>query len=153
MPNRLPSVNRVLAFQYTAAESTPAWNRRAASASRATIASLCPLPCRLMCAMASSRESTTATPMIRARNSVSQSPAVASRSRVATSGGASARTRSSTRSSTPRASRARRMRGKNAPARSWCTSSFSAALQTAGRWVFALIAMLSAMSGSAEAST
>ena len=58
-PNSDPSVKRVLALTMTAALSTLRTKRRASSTSRVTIASVCPLPQRRMCATASSRESTT----------------------------------------------------------------------------------------------
>jgi len=44
MPNCPPSVNRVEAFTYTQAASTPSSNARADSASRVRIASEWPLP-------------------------------------------------------------------------------------------------------------
>ena len=55
-PNSKPSLNRVLAFQNTAALSTAARKPAAACASAVTIASLCAEPSRLMVAMASSRD-------------------------------------------------------------------------------------------------
>src|SRR5579863_9774980 len=66
IPNSPPSVNRVEAFTYTHAASTPSWNARAASVSRVTIASEWPEPYRLMCSIACCAESTTRTARVRA---------------------------------------------------------------------------------------
>ena len=70
-PNSPPSVNRVLAFTMTAAESTAAVNRRAASREPVTIASVWPEECCRMWSTAASREGTTAAEMSRERYSAS----------------------------------------------------------------------------------
>ena len=72
-PSWPPSLNRVLALTITAELSTSATNRCAAARSLVTIASVWPEPCRVMWAIASSIESTTATARILSRYSVSQS--------------------------------------------------------------------------------
>ncbi len=77
-PNSPPSVKRVDALTMTAALSTVATNRRAASCERVTIASVWPLPYVLMWRTASSSDGTTATARSRERYSVSQSASVAS---------------------------------------------------------------------------
>ena len=59
-----PSVKRVEAFQYTAAESTAARKRRAASPSSVTMASEWPVEWAAMWRMASSVPSTTRTARI-----------------------------------------------------------------------------------------
>jgi hypothetical protein len=51
-------VNRVDAFQYTAAESTSARKRRAVDSFAVTIASLCADPCSATCDIAASTPST-----------------------------------------------------------------------------------------------
>ena len=60
-PNSPPSVKRVEAFTYTAAESTAAQNASAAAASSVTMASLWPVEWAAMCAAASYTLSTTFT--------------------------------------------------------------------------------------------
>ena len=56
IPNSKPSVNRVEAFTYTHAASTPLVNASAASSDDVTIASECPVPCRLTWSTASSSD-------------------------------------------------------------------------------------------------
>ena len=68
-PNCSPSVNAVEALTITAAASTPSVNRWAAAMLVVTMASVCPVPYSLMCAIASSTPSTTATAMSIARYS------------------------------------------------------------------------------------
>ena len=63
-PNTPPSVNRVEAFQYTAAESTRAVKRRAASSLAVTTASEWPVEWAEMWAAAASTPSTTLTARI-----------------------------------------------------------------------------------------
>src|SRR5205085_1523219 len=58
IPNSPPSVNRVDALTYTHAASTPSWKALAAAVSCVTIASEWPLPCWLMCSIASALAST-----------------------------------------------------------------------------------------------
>ena len=60
-PNTPPSVKRVDALTYTAAESTARVNFAAAASSDVTMASEWPVEWRAMCATASSRLSTTRT--------------------------------------------------------------------------------------------
>src|SRR5919109_4966858 len=102
--------------------------------------------------MPSSSESTTFTDRISAWYSVAQSSSVASPSESAMSP-ASVRVRPSTRSSTPDSRSSFSTRGRYSVATSECTSSVSIALQTDGRWTFALTAILTASSTSADAST
>ena len=60
-PNSPPSVKRVEALTYTAAESTPAQKASAAARSCVTMASLWPVECAAMCATDSSTLPTTLT--------------------------------------------------------------------------------------------
>jgi len=142
-PELSPSVKRVDAFTYTQAASTPSWKARAAAVSRVTIASEWPLPWRAMCSIASSTESTRPTaqrhgeilgrPVLLAGRLDDREPHRACVGRHQGAGGSSART------STP-AHRARaRCGGTNRAATCSWINSVSAALQTPGRCVFALI--------------
>ena len=66
-----PSANRVLAFTYTPAESTPLVHCLIAVSSSVTIVSVWWDPCRLTCLIASAREGMTATERVSERCSVS----------------------------------------------------------------------------------
>jgi hypothetical protein len=65
-----PSLNLVLAFQNTPAESHPFMNMLAFPSSSVTIVSVWPEPCSLMWAMAAEREGTAATERVGERCSV-----------------------------------------------------------------------------------
>src|SRR5205823_10173366 len=126
-PNCSPSVNAVDALTITAAASTRSLNRWAAARFVVTMASVCPVPYSLMCAIAASSPSTTASAMSIDRNSARSSSSEGSACTV-----------------TPASCNALVSRGTACPAIDLSISTDSAALQTLGLRVLAFNRMCSA---------